>query len=293
MKLTDVSNMSVDPESGKSTKKTCENVKEEFRLQNFGFGGSHTKYFVTSQCFHQKLFFPVWTTLWAVFHLVVICLQFYFEDDHPNPKWLAYLTNWGYTTLAMFSILDCVVTLYASISNEELLESDMEIPWYVKIQWILFNVSTVTAFVITVLFYTLLTPTLTANSILTHAVNSLYALSNLAICAKPVRILHVYQPVILALLYSVFSVIFHEAGGGTIYSILDWDKVQNTVLLSLGVIFIVVPLIHLVCFTIYKIRVFVSTSCCRGNIDINHNDGFNHSNERETSTDSGRNGNVA
>ncbi|XP_062589233.1 protein rolling stone-like [Saccostrea cucullata] len=285
--------MSLNSESGKSTTKTCGNVREEFRLQNLGFSGSRSRNFVTSQCFQQQPFFPVWTTFWALFHLVVICLQFYFEEDHPNPKWLSFLTNWGYTLLAMFSILDCVVTLYASISNKELLriEND-DLPWFMKIQWILFNVSTVTALVITLLFYTLLTPNLTANSILTHAVNSVYALSNLTLCAKPVRILHVYQPVTLAVLYTVFSVIYHQAGGGSIYDILDWDKVQNTVLLSLGVVFIVVPLIHLVCFTIYKLRVFASKSCCLGKttVNINDNGGSNHS---ENSDASGRSGNVA
>lgn len=100
-----------------------------------------------------------------------------------------------------------------------------------------------------------------ANSILKHAINSVYALSNLIISAKAVRLLHVYQAVLLSVLYTVFSAIYQEAGGGTIYEILDWNKMPNTVLLTIATALIVVPLIHLLCFTIYSIRVFASNSC--------------------------------
>lgn len=37
-------------------------------------------------------------------------------------------------------------------------DASFELPWYLKIQWVLLNVSTVTAVVITLLFYSLLTP---------------------------------------------------------------------------------------------------------------------------------------
>ena len=40
-------------------------------------------------------------------------------------------------------------------------------------------------------------PVFTVNSILRYAINSVYAVSGLVVCAKPVRILHVYHPVLL------------------------------------------------------------------------------------------------
>ena len=67
------------------------------------------------QCVSGPLFFSVWTSLWALFHLVVIALQFYFTDDHPYPKWLSYLTNWGYTLVALHSVWDCASTLYVNL----------------------------------------------------------------------------------------------------------------------------------------------------------------------------------
>ena len=67
------------------------------------------------QCVSGPLYFCVWTSLWALFHLVVIALQFYFTDDHPYPKWLSYLTNWGYTLVALHSVWDCACTLYVNL----------------------------------------------------------------------------------------------------------------------------------------------------------------------------------
>ena len=103
----------------------------------------------------------------------------------------------------------------------------------------------------------------TANSILTHAINSVYAIAGLVVCAKPVRILHVYQPVLFSVIYCIFSLIYQMAGGGLIYEILDWDKMPGTILIALGTAFIMVPTVHMVVFTIYKLRVFVWKPQCR------------------------------
>nr|XP_022300889.1 protein rolling stone-like [Crassostrea virginica] len=135
--------------------------------------------------------------------------------------------------------------------------------WYLKTQLVLFNISTVAAIVITVLYYALLTPVSTANSILAHAFNSVYAVVGLVVCAKPVRILHVYHPVLFSVIYCIFSLIYQLAEGGLIYEILDWDKMPGTILIAVGTAFIMVRAVHMVVFTIYKLRVFVWKSHSR------------------------------
>nr|XP_022301875.1 protein rolling stone-like [Crassostrea virginica] len=252
--------MREDTEFGRAQSRNCEEIREEFRVRKLGFADAQPADFVKAQCVSGPLFFCVWTSLWALFHLVVIALQFYFTDDHPYPKWLSYLTNWGYTLVALHSLWDCACTLYV---NLRLKTDPPDFPWYLKTQWVLFNVSTVAALVITVLYYALLTPVSTANSILTHAINSVYAVAGLIVCAKPVRILHVYQPVLFSVIYCIFSLIYQMAGGGLIYEILDWDKMPGTILIALGTAFIMVPTMHMVVFTIYKLRVFVWKSHCR------------------------------
>ena len=62
-----------------------------------------------------KLFYRTWTTLWSIYHVVVIFLQPYFQwhdGKLPSALWVIYLTNWGYTILVVFSVWDCIVTHY-------------------------------------------------------------------------------------------------------------------------------------------------------------------------------------
>lgn len=130
----------------------------------------------------------------------------------------------------------------------------------------------------------------TASSILKHAVNSVYALLSLTVSAKPVRLLHVYQAVLFSVVYSVFSLVYQKAGGGAIYTVLDWDKMPNTVLLSLATVLVVVPMVHLVMFTIYRLRVFAWNSCCRkrqvcDDADVGRNANFDGSRSENTKTD--------
>lgn len=130
----------------------------------------------------------------------------------------------------------------------------------------------------------------TANSILKHAINSVYAVLSLIVSAKPVRILHVYQAVLFSVVYCVFSLVYQKAGGGAIYTVLDWDKMPNTVLLSLATVLVVVPMVHLVMFTIYRSRGFAWNSCCRkrqvcDDVDVGRNGDFDGSRPENNNTD--------
>lgn len=283
--------MDHDPESGKTTGKPCENVREEFRVEKFGFSNVQPRYFVTAQCF-SPAFFCVWTGFWAMFHVIVVCLQFYFTEGPPYPKRLSFLTSWGYTLLSLSAVWDCVCTLYVNTTRKDLLADDAssDLPWYLKIQWILFNVSTVIAVIITLLFYSLLSQDFTANSFLRHAITSVYAVLSLAVSAKPVRLLHVYQAVLFSVVYILFSLVYQKAGGGAIYELLDWDKMPITVLLCLAGVLVVVPMVHIVMFTIYRIRGFARISCCRKrqvcvDDDVGRNGDFDGSRSENSNTD--------
>ena len=78
-------------------------------------------------------------------------------------------------------------------------------------------------------------------------------------CAHPSRV-----PAGIVLRHLLhFSLIYQLAEGGLIYEILDWDKMPVTILIALGTAFIMVRAVHMVVFTIYKLRVFVWKSHCR------------------------------
>ena len=83
------------------------------------------------------------------------------------------------------------------------------------------------------------------------------------VCAKPVQILHFYQPMIYVLIYGIFTVIYHLAGADPIYDPLDWADTGNTAIVGLVTVFVVVPVIHIfIFFSLYTLRVYVSQKCC-------------------------------
>ena len=116
------------------------------------------------------------------------------------------------------------------------------------------------------LFFIFSVSEITHSSINKHLLNSVYALSSLLFSAKPVRLLHFYHPVVYALIFIVFSVIYHVTGGGAIYSTLDWSKTGSAILLTLLVLCLGVPIIHTFCFALYTLRLFFWSKCCNQSV---------------------------
>ncbi len=94
----------------------------------------------------------------------------------------------------------------------------------------------------------------------THAMNSIFVLIDVFVCATPMRLLHVYQTAILGIYYSIFSVIYYAAGGTNpsghpyIYEILDWREPGYAVLICCMGCFVAVPLTWFGLFGLYKLR---------------------------------------
>lgn len=114
-----------------------------------------------------------------------------------------------------------------------------------KIYWGLHNTAMVTAFVITIIYWTVLHkrnetrtiqkpekcilkfsnhfPTagmpLNSSNILSHAMNSVIMFLDLLIVAYPLRLLHVIQPIIFGVTFGFFSFIYYLCGGKNMYVI--------------------------------------------------------------------------
>ncbi|OWF50346.1 Protein rolling stone [Mizuhopecten yessoensis] len=109
---------------------------------------------------------------------------------------------------------------------------------------------------------------MTAVNIETHALNAVYVILNLFVTGLPVRILHFWHSMVYAFVYVLFS-LFYTLGGGTneanknyVYSVLDWKGSTGfTVGISIAVIFVAMPLVHCVCYGIYRLRRAI---CCHG-----------------------------
>lgn len=93
-------------------------------------------------------------------------------------------------------------------------------------------------------------------------INSLFTISNILVCAKPTRLLHLYQPYLFSTAYIVLTLIYHAAGGSAIYPVLDWDKISVALPTSLVVAFLLGAIVHLFVFVLFKIRILVHNRLC-------------------------------
>ena len=99
-----------------------------------------------------------------------------------------------------------------------------------------------------------------------HGVNVLYVLGDMMVTGIPVRIVHFYQPFLLAIVYAVFAGGYWAAGNGNIYYFLDFDKHPDKVavwwcgLLSSGIA------LHVLMYGLYRFRLFAYTSCAHGQV---------------------------
>ena len=79
------------------------------------------------------------------------------------------------------------------------------------------------------------------------------------------RILHVYQPMIYGVLYIFVSLGYNLAGHDPVYGLegpLDWrNKSTRTTIVSIVAVFVAVPIVHMITFALYKLRVCIATKC--------------------------------
>ena len=99
-----------------------------------------------------------------------------------------------------------------------------------------------------------------------HGVNALYVLCDQMVTGIPVRVVHFYQPFLLAIVYAVFAGGYWAAGNGNIYEFLHFDKHPSKVavcwsgLLSSGIAF------HVLMYGLYRFRLFAYADCAHGQV---------------------------
>ncbi|OWF47446.1 protein rolling stone-like [Mizuhopecten yessoensis] len=218
--------------------------------------------FVTLQGGHLYPYLA-WASFWSLYHLAWIIVEIYWAatDNQNDAEFFIYLTNLGYVLLVSFTWLDLAAVIYyiVKVKNDGDVTS-MPLLW--KVNWVLYNMAMTTAIVVVLLYWILLATSFGPGSINKHLINGVIALLYISFTAKPSRILHFYQPVMFAALYSIFSVIYFGAGGGNVYSVLDWSKPGNALALTLPLVLVGVPLIHLAVCGIYRARVEIWRKCC-------------------------------
>ena len=153
--------------------------------------------------------------------------------------------------------------------------------WYQKVQWVLFSIGAEAAILVTILYWSLLYRggNVSQINLVTHTLNGVMALLDMAITGIPVRILHVVYPLIFCGSYSVFTGVYYGAGGvgivanqTYIYPALDYESSPGFASgLIIAVNFVACPLIHLLFWGLYLAREgvlhLIKHICCKRCLD--------------------------
>ncbi|XP_041361507.1 protein rolling stone-like isoform X2 [Gigantopelta aegis] len=270
--------------------RSCEGcLKEEFSPRNFLLNHKNPLTFIQFQCGKPRLY-----AAWRLFGVCVCAtlvgvslhLSQYFATSAANRwKWPIFLTNWSLVVLLVSAVWDLAVTFHTQCNRKDVLTGDCHLmPWYLKADWVIHNIAGPAAFSISLMYWTLLyTPGQSFEgfrilSFLSHGINSIYAFINIIVSGIPTRILHFYQPLIYAITYVIFTVVYHAAGGANdkdepyIYLPLDWSAPNKAGPVALGAIVLGLAM-HLFVYFIAFLRELVASKRCGAKLTSTSDDG--------------------
>ncbi|XP_041974865.1 protein rolling stone-like [Aricia agestis] len=166
--------------------------------------------------------------------IVITSVTFYAISSVSLGYWFIYLTHWGLTLMILSTGFGFAVSLRTYISGP--LSVDYSLPWYVKTFWVLHNMSVPVAFLITLFYWTILYEAGVSEEmnlgldVSIHGINSVVMFLLLSSSSHPSRLVHVLHPMLFALTYVAFSLIYYLAGGVDtagnryVYPVLYWGS---------------------------------------------------------------------
>ena len=214
----------------------------------------------------------------------------------PRRIWIAWLTNWSYLVVCLYFILAFGILLHYFFTKKSKPQLEISQKndnkkfqsknttmairrnskdckttpksllnfWY-RLDWILFGGGCTVSLLVTLVYFVVLFPQKNINflppvDIIMHLLNSVIMIIDFIICLLPIRIYHIFYIIFFSLAYIVFSFIYWlvDPVNNYIYvGLLDWNKPVTTLITSVVLIFIVMPIIHLVYFGAYKLKLFI------------------------------------
>ncbi|XP_052280831.1 uncharacterized protein LOC127878343 isoform X2 [Dreissena polymorpha] len=138
-----------------------------------------------------------------------------------------------------------------------------EVTWYMIMTWTLADIVYVFAFIVTVVYFGALYPSIGHTSygdVNVHGVNSFLVLIDAFIVARPVRLLHALYPALYGLCYVVFNTVYwtFDKDNNVLYpNVLDWNHPEITSAFIVGLTLVGIPLFQLMHFGIYIIRLYI------------------------------------
>ncbi|CAH0395033.1 unnamed protein product [Bemisia tabaci] len=219
-------------------------------------------------------FYLIYRQCVACLFVVICILSFYRPEDRERHKiqyfkWFIYLTNWGFFTCTVQSILGAYITMkrYLELRKKpDLEDEDVKMSRLYKTYWIVHNASVPTAFAITAIYWAAVydpkIDPLTVMTFLVHGVNSALMFLDILLVAHPFRLADFCYPFFFVVLYIFFSIVYYLTGGTDrlhrryIYNILNWQyPVKSVMVVSITTAFLF--LLHVLTWllSLYKFHV--------------------------------------
>lgn len=210
-----------------------------------------------------RVLIAIYANSWLIASIVVDGVNGLF-----GVRWLIFVTHWAYTLLCVYFLWAAVITLLCQQDIDSDANNEAPLPWYMRVQWFLFNTGITAALTITIGYWALIFDpddpdfVVDAISISVHAINTLMAVIEIFLSAIPVRILHMIYPMIFGVIYVIFSVIYWAAGGrepynngNFVYEVLDYGNEPGTAVgAALGMVLVVLPVMHTIVWALSKLR---------------------------------------
>lgn len=254
-------------------KRVIRPVLKEFRTDKCGFNHIAPDDFVKSQwqTRTKSITYLIYRWLISIFFIAVVIYSMVTGMHYG--MYFIYLTNWGIMmcmlTNALGAILVSIWYLHPEFADRVVDSNAMPISF--KIYWAMHITTLIVSIVITIVYWSILyndRVNLDAVNILTHAFNAIMMFTDLWIVAYPVRLLHIFAPVLFGITYVIFSAIYYAAGGvnpdgnNYIYEVLKWSEPGQAMITVVGVLLLCCVL-YIIIFFLYKLRLFIYHRCNR------------------------------
>ncbi|GFN88949.1 protein rolling stone-like [Plakobranchus ocellatus] len=148
-------------------------------------------------------------------------------------------------------------------AENETKKSSQPLAWYFVVSWILSDIITPAAFVVSIVFFGALYRggPLDVYNINTHALNSVFVSIDHLVCARPIKLLHIIAPLAFNAIYIVFNLVYwtFDRVEHVIYpGVIDWNEpglsLRSIALMS----FILFPLVMIFWFLLYRLKLWLS-----------------------------------
>lgn len=215
----------------------------EFRSDNIGLDHDRPQDFVTSQWAVRPHVYVIYRLLAAAVLLGWMSGDVIYESEAfyggEAWRWLFFASNWSFALVTLTAVLQAVTSSLYAVQPHWVLDPvyQRSMPGLLKFQWILFNVSSVSALVVTVAYWCFIAYVSNAHaqgqtviwtwekqgviyngteSLLTspmsrlkHTANSVYVIADVMLGATPLRLYHWFFTVFVGSVYTVFNAMYY------------------------------------------------------------------------------------